>query len=246
MEGVIVMPNVADYAKMLHVIFEDNHLLVVKKFIGVPSQLDESEDPDMVSIVREYIKVKYDKPGNVYLGLVHRLDRMVGGLMVFAKTSKAASRLSKMVSESGLEKKYYAVVNGKIAKNCPLTKVEDFLVKDESTRMSKVDEKKGKYSSLEYCSMGSFQHQGKPYSLLDINLETGRHHQIRVQMATRGYPIYGDVKYGPTVNQVGQTLALWAYQLSFQHPITQTKMSFKLSPEYSGIWNAVYDAGLLK
>jgi len=243
---VICMPNITDYAKMLHVVFEDNHVLVVKKFIGVPSQLDESEDPDMVSIVKEYIKVKYDKPGNVYLGLIHRLDRMVGGLMVFAKTSKAASRLSKMVQDNEFEKKYYAVVNGKMKKESKFTKVEDYLVKDESTRMSKVDKRKGKYSSLEYISKGSFSFQGQEYSLLDIALETGRHHQIRVQMANIGHPLYGDVKYGQAVNQVGQVLGLWAYQLSFPHPITQMKMSFKLSPEYTGIWNTVYEVGLLK
>jgi len=244
-KGVIDLPSISDYARMVHIIYEDNHLLVVKKFIGVPSQKDKSEDPDMVSILKEYLIKKYNKPGDAYIGNIHRLDRMVGGLMVFAKTSKAASRLSKEMTGDGFEKRYYAVVNGTIEKMYTHAKLEEFLTKDEKTRMSKVDPRKGKYSSLQYCNLGTLKINNKEYSLIDVTLETGRHHQIRVQMAAIGHPLYGDVKYAPHVNSVGENLGLWAYYLSFLHPITQTKLSFKLSPEPVDVWKYVYDSGLL-
>jgi len=240
------MDSIQDYAKMLHVIFEDNHLLVVKKPIGVPSQKDESKDPDMVSIVKEYIRVKYAKQGNIYVGNVHRLDRMVGGLMVFAKTSKSATRLSQMIISPQFEKKYYAVVNGDIEKTSSQSKVESFLTKDEKNRMSKIDPTKGKYSSLQYGSLGTFAIGSKKYSLLDISLETGRHHQIRVQMASIGHPLFGDQKYGPNDNAVGDILGLWAYSVRFDHPVTQVQLRFRLNPEHVGIWKKVYETGLLK
>jgi 23S rRNA pseudouridine1911/1915/1917 synthase len=240
------MESIQEYARMLHVIFEDNHLLVVKKPIGVPSQKDISNDPDMVSIVKEYIRVKYAKPGNVFVGNVHRLDRMVGGLMVFAKTSKSATRLSQIIITPEFEKRYYAVVNGVIDKMSSQSKVESFLSKDEQTRMSKIDQTKGKYSSLQYSSLGTFSFGMKRYSLLDIALETGRYHQIRVQMASIGHPLYGDQKYGSKENIVGEVLGLWAYSVCFEHPVTHVQMRFKLSPEHVGIWKKVYETGLLK
>ena len=179
----------------MEVIFEDNHIIVVKKQPNIPSQSDKTEDMDMLTIVKEYIKEKYKKPGNVYLGLVHRLDRPVGGVMIFAKTSKAASRLSEQVREKTFKKKYLAVVDGKFEeKNGTL---EDYLYKDERNNISKVvnkDKKNAKFAKLDYEVLA--YNEVKNLSLVKVNLHTGRHHQIRVQLAHAGHSIFGDQKYG--------------------------------------------------
>ena len=164
----------------LKVIYEDNHIIVVEKTPNIPSQADKTGDIDMLTIVKDYIKEKYNKPGNVYLGLVHRLDRPVGGIMVFAKTSKAASRLSNQVREKVFKKKYLAVVDGKIEKQKGT--LEDYLYKDERNNISKVvneDKKNAKSAKLDYEVLK--YNEVKNLSLVEINLHTGRHHQIRVQ-----------------------------------------------------------------
>ena len=218
----------------MKVIFEDNHIIVVEKMPNIPSQADKTEDTDMLSIVKEYIKKKYNKPGNVYLGLVHRLDRPVGGIMVFAQTSKAASRLSEEVRNKSFKKTYLAVVDGKI-ENEEGT-LEDYLYKDERNNISKVvnkDKKNAKYACLDYKVLA--YDEAKKLSLLKINLHTGRHHQIRVQLSNFGHSIFGDQKYG-TRGQ-GKQIALWACELSIVHPTTKEEMTFKDLPESNGTWS---------
>ncbi len=205
----------------INIIYEDNHILVVEKPINIPVCEDESKDLDLLSILKDYIKVKYNKPGNVYLGLVHRLDRPVGGVMVFAKTSKAAGRLSKQVSEHTLKKTYYAVVYGKVKEKDTLV---DYLYKDTKKNISYVvDKTKGKESILDY-KLISYKDN---YSLVEINLKTGRSHQIRVQFSSRGFPLIGDAKYNK--NHDGKTnVALFAKKLDFIHPVTKEQMIFEL------------------
>lgn len=217
----------------LKVLFEDNHIIVVEKKPNVPSQADKTEDEDMLTIVKQYIKEKYNKPGNVYLGLIHRLDRPVGGIMIFAKTSKAASRLSNQVREKVFKKKYLAVVDGEITQKQGI--LEDYLYKDERNNRSKVvnkDKKNAKLAKLDYQVLK--YNEVKDLSLLEINLHTGRHHQIRVQLANFGHSIFGDQKYG-TRGQ-GKQIALWAYELTIIHPITKQEMVFEDLPEPVGTW----------
>lgn len=216
----------------LKILYEDNHIIVVIKEPGIPVQADKSGDIDMLTIIKQYIREKYNKPGNVYLGLVHRLDRMVGGVMVFAKTSKAASRISEYIRQKNVKKRYYAVVNGNM--NVGEKKVlTDYLVKNERLNMSRVvskDTKGAKLSELEYEVIKNFEYRGKKYSLVDIDLHTGRHHQIRVQFANIGHPLYGDIKYGQKINKVGQNLALFSYYLSFFHPTKDEYLEFSFKP----------------
>ncbi len=218
----------------LKVIYEDNHILVVEKPPNIPSQSDKTNDIDMLTICKKYIKEKYNKPGNVYLGLVHRLDRPVGGIMIFAKTSKAASRLSNQVREKIFKKKYLAVVDGKPENKTGI--LEDYLYKDERNNISKVvnkDKKNAKYAKLEYELI--VYDEVKNLSLLSINLYTGRHHQIRVQLSNFGHSIFGDQKYG--TRGKGKQIALWAYELEIEHPITKEKMTFKDLPQNKGTWS---------
>lgn len=204
----------------MNVIYEDNHILVIEKPINVPMQEDESKDLDVIRFAKEYLRVKYNKPGNVFCGLVHRLDRPVGGVVVLAKTSKAASRLSDSVRTHKMTKKYCAVVVGKLPKEKILI---DYLIKDEKTNTSRVtSEKLGKYSELSYKVLQSKDNQ----SLIQIDLKTGRSHQIRVQFASRQCPLFGDQRYNKDA-KVGQQLALWATELSFPHPTTQEVLTFK-------------------
>lgn len=222
----------------LKILFEDNHIIVVEKKPNIPSQADKTEDIDMLTLVKQYIKETYEKPGNVYLGLVHRLDRPVGGVMVFAKTSKAASRLSDQVREKVFKKKYLAVVDGNLEKKQGT--LEDYLYKDERhnrSRVVKPDKKNAKLASLDYKVLK--YHEVKDLSLLEIDLHTGRHHQIRVQLSHFGHSIFGDQKYG-TRGQ-GKQIALWAYQLSFKHPITKEEMTFEDFPEPIGTWCILKD-----
>ena len=217
----------------LKILFEDNHIIVVEKKPNIPSQADKTEDEDMLIIVKQYIKEKYNKPGNVYLGLVHRLDRPVGGVMIFAKTSKAAARLSEQVRSKVFKKKYLAVVDGKIEEQ--VGTLENYLYKDERLNMSRVvskDKKNAKLAKLDYKVLK--YNEIKNLSLLEINLHTGRHHQIRVQLANFGHSIFGDQKYGNRGQ--GKQIALWAYELTIEHPITKEKITFKDLPEAVGTW----------
>lgn len=204
---------------MINIIYEDNHLLVVEKPINIPTQEDNTKDKDLLTILKEYIKEKYNKPGNVYLGLVHRLDRPVGGIMVFARTSKAASRLSEQVRNKTFKKTYNAVVIGNINKE---GKLKDYLLKDEKKNIVKVD-KNGKEAILNFKKL-DFKNN---MSLVEINLETGRSHQIRVQMSHYGYPLFGDQKYNKT-SKTGEQIALFAKKIDFIHPTTNELLTFEL------------------
>ena len=217
----------------LKVIYEDNHIIVVEKIPNIPSQSDKTGDMDMLTLVKQYLKEKYQKPGNVYVGLIHRLDRPVGGVMIFAKTSKAASRLSNQVREKVFQKVYLAVVDGRPEKDKGI--LEDYLYKDERNNMSRVvreNKKNAKYAKLEYEVL--YYHQLKNLSLVKVHLYTGRHHQIRVQLANSGHSIFGDNKYG--TRGKGKQIALWAYQLTIEHPITKETLQFVDLPEIIGTW----------
>ncbi len=204
---------------MINILYEDNHLLVVEKKPNIPVQADDSKDEDLLSILKKYLKEKYNKPGNVYLGLVHRLDRPVGGVMVFAKTSKAASRLSEQIRNHQFQKIYYAVVEGLLKPNKGI--LEDKLLKDHKNNITKIDEK-GKEAILEY-EVINYKNN---LSLVKINLKTGRSHQIRVQFSSRGYPLYADQRYNK--NSKKSQIALYSILLSFYHPITKDKLEFKI------------------
>lgn len=223
---------------MLKVIYEDNHIIVVEKPVNIPSQGDKTGDNDMLSLIKEYLKQKYQKPGNVYLGLIHRLDRPVGGVMVFAKTSKAASRLSEEVRNNQFQKTYLVICNGKMENEKGV--LEDYLLKNERTNMSKVVKegtKNSKYALLEYEVLK--YDEELDLSVLKVLLHTGRHHQIRVQLSSRGHSIYGDQKYGGRGH--GKQITLWAYSLKIVHPVTKKEMIFKSIPEKVGSWKILDD-----
>lgn len=208
----------------ISIIFEDNHLLVVNKPANMPVCLDSSCDEDLLSKLKEYLKIKYNKPGNVYLGLIHRLDRPVEGIMVFAKTSKAAARLTNQITNNQFHKTYYAVVENNPQKEGTFI---DYLYKDEKTNTSYVtNEKKGKKSILEYELIKSSDN----LNLVKINLLTGRHHQIRVQFSHHGYPLYGDHKYNKKfIKDNKSNIALISKKLSFYHPITKELLTFEIN-----------------
>jgi len=212
-----------------NIIYEDNHIIVVIKPHNISVQEDDSKDPDMLTIIKEYLKQRDNKPGNVFLGLVHRLDRPTGGVMVFAKTSKAASRLSKQLKDRELKKRYLCVVNGK--PQFTENQLVAYLKKDEKTNTVKIAPKLEEGSKEAVLSYKVVDSKDK-YSLLEIDLVTGRSHQIRVQTSAQlNAPIYGDFKYGDKAH--GGNLALWAYQLTFTHPVTKQNLKFKVAPDYS-------------
>ena len=212
----------------MKIIFEDNHVLVVIKPINMPTQEDESKDKDLLNELKLYLKNKYNKPGNVYLGLVHRLDRPVGGIMVFAKTSKAASRLSEQIKNHTFKKKYHAIILGKLDNK---GKFIDKLLKDTKTNIVTVNEN-GKEAILNY-ELIKYKDN---YSLVKIDLETGRSHQIRVQFASRNHPLYGDQRYNKN-SKVGEQIALYATSISFTHPISKELLTFKTDLPNIKPWN---------
>lgn len=209
----------------LNVIYEDNHIIVVEKPAGVPTQADISGENDMQSIIKQYIKEKYNKPGNVFVGIVHRLDRNVGGVMVFAKTSKGASRLSEQIRERCFHKRYIAIVDGILAKDHDT--FEDYLLKDEKQNKVSVvnkDTRGAKYAKLDYKIIKKSSNR----TMVSINLYTGRAHQIRVQFASRGHALIGDIKYGKIKSNA---ILLWAYEIEFKHPVKDEILKFTLLPD---------------
>lgn len=224
----------------MKILFEDNHIIVVVKPVNMPVQRDETGDIDLLTSLKAYVKEKYNKPGEVYLGLVHRLDRPVGGVMVFARTSKAASRLMPQFADkynAGAQKRYAAIVEGE-----PLPHVDiyctDWLKKDEAERKSFVvpEGTEGAKKAVLECRTVSVK---GGLSLVDVKLHTGRHHQIRVQLSHGGNPIWGDQKYNPDARP-GRQIALFAYSLSFEHPTTHERMTFTALPE-GGAWRSFGD-----
>lgn len=219
---------------MIKIIYEDNHIIVVEKPVNIPVQEDRTGDKDLLTLLKEDVKQRYDKPGNVFLGLVHRLDRPVGGVMVFAKTSKAASRLSEQVRARELKKTYLAVVHGIPGKQ--RNRLEHCLLKDSVTNTVSVvgeDTPGAKHASLDYTVSSS----ADGLSLVKINLHTGRPHQIRVQFAAIGHPLYGDQKYGVNVTKQGEQIALWSYEVGFIHPTTKEELAFNSMPPTGSPWN---------
>ena len=214
----------------LEILYEDNHIIVVVKPNNVLSQSDNTKDIDMLTIIKEYIKEKYNKPGNVYLGLIHRLDRPVSGVMVFAKTSKAASRLSDQVRTHNFKKKYMAIVYDNGLKD--EDKFIDYLYKDSDNSTRVVDKNRGKYSELSYKVLQ--RDKKNNLALVDIELETGRHHQIRVQFASRNHALFGDQRYGI---QDKNQIALHAYKLEFNHPTTKEKLIFESKTLIRSKWS---------
>lgn len=210
------------------VLYEDNHIIVVVKPSGILSQEDNTKDDDMLTLIKEYLKVKYNKPGNVYLGLIHRLDRMTSGVMVFGKTSKASSRLSNDIRNHLFSKKYYAIVKGNVLEEGIL---EDCLSKNESNGISYVDPN-GKKAKLKYRLVK----KNDDLNLVDIELLTGRHHQIRVQFSSRNNPVLGDALYD---KKFDGKLYLHAYSLSFTHPVTKEVLEFKENPS-GGKWDLFF------
>ena len=214
----------------LTILHEDNHVIVVLKPQGVPTCGDESGDDSLLEQVRRYIKETYNKPGNVYVGLIHRLDRPTGGVMVFAKTSKAASRLAEQMRSGDFEKRYLAVLAG-VPKE-PQAKLVNYLKKNAVNNMVYVcppTTDGAKMASLEYF----VKEEKGGCALVEVKLHTGRTHQIRVQMANIGAPVYGDMRYGGENAKKGN-LALWAYSLTFTHPVTKERLRFMAGPPEDG------------
>lgn len=218
--------------KDLKIVYEDNDILVVVKPYDVPVQADESGDPDMLTMLKQYLVEKYNKPGEAYLGLVHRLDRPTGGVMVFAKTSKAASRLCEAIRDGSVEKRYLAIVDG--APRYSADKLTCYLKKFPDTNTVKVVpalSEGAKYAELDYKVLA----KKTDVSLVMVNLVTGRGHQIRVQLANMGNPIVGDKKYGNGA-QNKYPLCLWATELRFAHPVSQKEMVFRVYPPEVAPW----------
>ena len=207
----------------LKVLYEDNHIIVIVKPKDVLSQKDNTNDIDILTIVKEYLKEKYQKPGNVYLGLVHRLDRRVGGVMVLAKTSKGASRLSEAIRNHEFIKKYYAICLGKVESGKLINKLEKV---DKVAKQSD----NGKESILEYELIKTFKLDDADFSLVSVNLITGRFNQIRSQFALNNHPLINDYKYGYRGINYNDDIGLFCFYLSFPHPVTKEMMEFKVEP----------------
>lgn len=220
----------------MDVLYEDNHIIVVSKPQGVPSQPDSTGDLDMLSQVKAYVKEKYNKPGEAFIGLVHRLDRPTGGAMVFARTSKAASRLSEQMREGEFDKTYYAVTVGRPRET--KGKIVSYLKKNERDNTVQIVPQSSEgakraeldYETLEYNSETN-------HALLKVKLYSGRGHQIRVQLKSIKCPIFGDQKYGGE-DMPKVMLNLFATELSFLHPTTKQKMIFRVYPDENAVaWN---------
>lgn len=219
----------------LNVLYEDNHCIVVVKPQNIPSQSDISGDKDMLTMVKEYIKEKYNKEGEAFVGLVHRLDRPTGGIMVFAKTSKGASRLSEQIKNGEMNKTYYAVLT-----KTPQAKSDNlchYLKKDEKNNIVKIaprSEQGVKEAKLSYKILQTKDEM----ALAEVKLITGRSHQIRVQFAGINCPLVGDNKYGKDKTSSSKNLGLWAGRLEFLHPVTKQKMTFACPPDMESFpWN---------
>jgi len=211
----------------INVLYEDNHIIVVEKPFNILSQGDSTGDLDLLTMVKDYIKVKYNKPGNVYIGLVHRLDRPTGGIMVFARTSKAASRLNKQFLDHTISKNYLLVCHGLVDKK---GKMIDKITKLDNG--NSIIDSNGKEASLDYELID--YNKDEDISFVKVHLNTGRHHQIRVQFASRNHPLCGDKRYG--IDDSDKQLCLYSYMLEFVHPVTKETMKFESLPKKFGSW----------
>lgn len=212
------------------ILYEDNHLLIAVKPPGVPSQADSSGDADMLSLLKDYVKRAYNKPGDAWLGLVHRLDRPAGGVMAFARTSKAAARLAEQMQDGRFHKEYLCVCVGEVRN----ARLEHWLTKDERTNTvtATLEQRPGaQWAALELTPL----QEREGLTLCRVNLLTGRPHQIRVQMASTGHSLWGDQRYNGTA-QSGQWLALWSARIALEHPTRREPMTFTRLPQ-GGIWD---------
>ncbi len=222
----------------LRVLYEDNHLLIINKQPGEIVQGDKTGDISLIDTLKEYIKAKYNKPGNVFLGLVHRIDRPVSGAVIFAKTSKALSRMTVLVKNRSFKKTYLALTDQKPPKEEDILK--HFLKKNEASNKSfvvKAGTEGAKEAILTYKHIAS----GKTLHLLEIDLQTGRHHQIRTQLAASGLIIHGDVKYGARRPNNDGSICLHAYNVQFQHPVSGALINIKAPLPDTPEWNAFRD-----
>ena len=223
------------------ILFEDNHLLVAVKPAGVLSQSDMTQSPDMLTLLKAYLVEKYNKPGEAYLGLLHRLDRPVRGVMVFAKTSKCAGRISEQIRNRTVKKKYRAIVYGAFEKD--KGEIRSYLLKNSKTNLVDVFDTKEKAPKdakecfLEYEVIGQGRIAGVPVSLLSVDLHTGRSHQIRAQLSSIGHPIVGDRKYGKGPNRFSGDILLESYHLEVDHPVSRERMVFEIPLSEEEPWN---------
>lgn len=217
----------------LDVLYEDNHLIIINKRVGDLVQGDKTKDKPLNEIVKEYIKIKYKKPGNVFLGVVHRLDRPTSGIVIFAKTSKALERLNKMLREKEIKKTYLAVVQNKEIpkKNTLIHYLRKNPKNNKAIVFSKPTEN-SKKAILHYKTKAELDH----YNVLEVDLETGRHHQIRAQLAAIKAPIKGDLKYGAKRSNKNGGIHLHAYKIEFLHPVKKEKMVIQSTPKTDNIW----------
>ncbi|MBE7056851.1 MAG: RluA family pseudouridine synthase [Ruminococcaceae bacterium] len=219
----------------MQILYEDNHIISVVKPSGVLSQADGSNVPDMVNLLKEDIKERYEKPGNVFVGLVHRLDRNVGGTMVFAKTSKGASRLSAELRDKRFYKAYFALAQGLTSENEKV--LVNYLYKDEKNNIVRQDKEKGKKSVLKVIRLAETKENGGRTLFLALPI-TGRAHQIRAQLSMAGMPLLGDGKYGKgLVGNDAADMGLWSCHVAVKHPVKDETMHFTSIPENKGVWS---------
>jgi 23S rRNA pseudouridine1911/1915/1917 synthase len=220
----------------LQVLFEDNHIIVVNKRVGDIVQGDKTGDKPLSDVVKEYIKEKYSKPGEVFLGVVHRLDRPTTGIVVFARTSKALTRLNELFKNRETQKTYWAVVKNRPAKS--EAELVHYLLRNEKNNTSKAHIKEvsnSKLASLDYKIIAALQN----YTALEVNLHTGRHHQIRAQLAAIGSPIKGDLKYGFDRSNPDGGIHLHARRLVFTHPVSKEVLEITAPVPDDPVWNAI-------
>ena len=218
------------------ILFEDNHLIVINKKAGELVQGDITGDQPLVELVKSFLKKKYNKPGAVFLGVVHRLDRPTSGVVLFAKTSKALSRLNDQFKNRIHKKTYWAIISNKFdKKKGSLTHWMTRNTKQNKSKAHSKEVQNSKLAKLHFKRVKTFDH----YCLLEINLETGRHHQIRAQLSILDFPIQGDLKYGAQRSNRDGSISLHARHLEVQHPVTKNPMVFTADPQRVGIWKAV-------
>ena len=217
------------------IVHEDDHVLVINKPHGLLSQEDQTGDPDVLTLCKKYLSRQRQSAGQPYLGLLHRLDRPVGGLMMLAKTSRAADRLSRQIRDRTIQKTYWAVVDGEAPANGMLT---HYLLKDRDRNVVETSSPDNRQAKEAILSFARLEESEDDLNLLSIHLQTGRPHQIRVQLAAEGYPVWGDYKYGKQNQPEGRTMALRSVELSFQHPATADRVDFRLPPSPADPWNA--------
>ncbi len=218
----------------LDVLYEDNHIIAINKRPSDIVQGDKTGDTPLSEIVKAWLRKKYDKPGNVFTGVVHRIDRPVSGVVLFAKTSKALARLNAQFKEKDIQKTYWACVHGQ--PDLQEGTLLNFLIKDQAKNKSRVTSERtagAKKAELKYTMLA----RSDRYTLVEVEPKTGRHHQIRVQLSAAGYPIKGDLKYGAQRSNPDASIHLHARKVKFMHPVSREMMEIKAPPPSDAIWD---------